>query len=117
MLRKEYLYIRDIEAYCHTIDRLIGNRTEHEFLMDEAIFLAVIRCIEVIGEAVKNVSSAIKDKYPQIQWSLIARTRDLFIHHYFRVDNRIVWTIATKNVPELLEVIQIILATESVEKS
>ena len=58
---------------------------------------ACIRRLEIIGEAVKNMSQETKNKYPKTEWKQIAGTRDRIIHAYFDVDLDIVWDILTKN--------------------
>ena len=67
---------------------------------------ALVREIEIIGEASKNVSENIKKKYNKIPWREISGTRDKMIHHYFGVDLNIVWDIIKVNIPELKKQIQ-----------
>lgn len=62
---------------------------------------ALVRNIEVVGEAVKNLSPEIKDAYPQIAWSQIARMRDKIAHHYFRINLEVVWKTVTDDLPAL----------------
>ena len=62
---------------------------------------ATIRRIEIIGEAVKNIPSSLKSKYPEVAWKEIVGTRDKMIHHYFGVDIDIVWDIIKENLPVL----------------
>jgi uncharacterized protein with HEPN domain len=62
---------------------------------------ATIREIEVIGEAVKNVSNALKKKYPEIPWKNNAGTRDRITHHYFGIDLEIIFNIVTIELPKL----------------
>jgi len=72
-----------------------------EFLKDYKTQDAVIRNIEIIGEASKKISSDLKDKYPNIPWKMIAGTRDRLIHGYFGVNIDIVWEIVTIDMPVL----------------
>ena len=64
---------------------------------------AIIREIEIIGEAVKNVSENLKNKHREIEWKEIIGTRDKMIHHYFGVDLNIVWNIIKIYLPDLKE--------------
>jgi uncharacterized protein with HEPN domain len=64
---------------------------------------AIVREIEIIGEAVKNISDALKRKHSEVEWKDIVGTRDKMIHHYFGVDLNIVWNIIKANLPELKE--------------
>jgi uncharacterized protein with HEPN domain len=62
---------------------------------------ALVRNIEVGGEAVKNLSPEITDAHPNIAWSQIARMRDKIAHHYFRINLNVVWKTATDDLPAL----------------
>ena len=64
--------------------------------------------MEIIGEAVKNVSQDVKKKYKNIQWKEIAGLRDKLIHEYFGVDLNLVWSICKKDIPELKKNISVI---------
>ncbi len=67
---------------------------------------AIIRRIEIIGEATKNLSENLKKKFPDIPWSEIAKTRDWFIHHYFDIDMDKVWFMVKEDVPYLEDMIK-----------
>ena len=70
---------------------------------------AVIRNVEIIGEAVKNLSLEFKDSYPGIPWKSIAGMRDKLIHDYFGINTDIVWGVAEKNLPDLIRVLKTFL--------
>ena len=76
---------------------------------DEKIY-AVIRALEVIGEAVKFIPQTERDKYPQIPWKAVAGMRDKLIHGYFDVNSRRVWETIQRDLPPLQKVISIMLA-------
>lgn len=80
-----------------TKDKLTSNRLKQS---------AIIREIEIIGEAVKNISEQLKQKFPEVEWKNIAGTRDKMIHHYFGVDLNIVWDIVKKDLPSLRKKIE-----------
>jgi uncharacterized protein with HEPN domain len=71
-----------------------------------------VRSIEVIGEAIKNLSTDIRDRYPDVHWRAMAGMRDQLIHGYFGVDCEIVWEVATEKASELREQIDTILEQE-----
>ena len=77
-----------------------------KFYEDEILKRAVVRSIEIIGEASKKVDEEVRDKYDSVDWRSMARTRDKLIHHYFGVDYEIVWNIIEKKLPELVYQIQ-----------
>lgn len=64
---------------------------------------AIVREIEIIGEAVKNISKDLKNKHKEIEWKDIVGTRDKMIHHYFGVDLDIIWGIIKLDLPDLKE--------------
>jgi hypothetical protein len=72
-----------------------------DFIRDEKTIDAVIRNLEVVGEAAKNVPEEIRQKYPQIPWKEVAGMRDRLIHAYFGVDLEIVWQTIVSDLPKL----------------
>lgn len=91
------------------IEEYIENLTEKEFENNSEKQDAVIRRIEIIGEAVKNISNETKDKYPHIRWREIAGMRDVVIHQYFGVTIGLVWRVANAEIPNLKEKIEAII--------
>ncbi len=73
-----------------------------EFHADEKTVFAVIRCIEVIGEAVKRLPEPFRESYSDIPWKAMAGMRDRLIHGYDIVDDEIVWNTVTQTIPSLL---------------
>ncbi|WP_347278331.1 DUF86 domain-containing protein [Limnothrix sp. FACHB-1088] len=72
-----------------------------KFLKNSLIQDGVIRQLEIIGEATKQISSELRDQQSSIPWSQMAGMRDKLIHHYFGVDLETVWLTATQDIPEL----------------
>lgn len=62
---------------------------------------ALVRNIEIIGEASKNLSSELRENHPQIAWRDIMRMRDKIVHHYFRLNLETIWQTATQDIPKL----------------
>ncbi|WP_241423291.1 HepT-like ribonuclease domain-containing protein [Candidatus Contubernalis alkaliaceticus] len=82
------------------IQEYIGDLSYEEFSTKNIVIDAVVRNLEVIGEAAKNVPVDVREKHAQIPWRQMAGLRNILIHEYFGIDLNIVWTIATKDIPK-----------------
>ena len=87
----------------YTFERLVADRKTLD---------AIVRNLEIMGEAAKHVSSVIKKRHPEIPWKSLAGIRDRLIHDYFGINYEIVWTISKEELPGLLPQIEKILAKE-----
>ncbi|MCW7077788.1 MAG: DUF86 domain-containing protein [Canidatus Methanoxibalbensis ujae] len=92
------------------IERYTENMNFEDFSNNELIQDGVIRNLEIIGEAVKNLPDDIKKDYPEVEWRKIAGLRDILIHAYFGVDLEVIWDIVKNKVPELKEMMRKILS-------
>ncbi len=109
-MKRDDLYLRHIHDETVFL-REIGKELTYDGLLADPIRQrAVVRSIEIIGEATKNISGPLKEQHPEIPWRLIAGSRDKLIHAYFEVDWRIVWNILQNEVPALEQGVQAILA-------
>ncbi len=101
-MKRDYRdYIKDIFDSINEIKSFVGRMSFDEFLKDKKTINAVIRSIEVIGEAAKNIPESIKDKYNNIPWKKMIGMRNKLIHEYFGVDTGILWKTAQKDIIEL----------------
>jgi uncharacterized protein with HEPN domain len=78
-----------------------NGRSRNDLDADEQLALAVVRLLEIIGEAAKKVTAETRAAHPEIPWREIVGTRDRLIHGYFDVDLDAVWSIATGDLPGL----------------
>ena len=85
------LYIEDIAYECKNIKKFVQDVTYEEFTENLEKVYAVAKAFENIGEAVKNIPNELTKVYPQIPWSEIAKMRDVLTHHYFGVDDKVLW--------------------------
>jgi len=102
-------YLEDIQDAIGKIAGFIEGMSREEFEQDEKTAFAVIRALEIIGEAAKNIPDSIKAKYPQVPWREMAGMRDKLTHQYFGVSLQVVWRTATEELPDLGSVITGIL--------
>ena len=94
-------YLNDINEAIEDIKKFIGNISYEEFIADKKTTNAVIRSLEVLGEATKNIPLIIRKQHPDIPWSQMAGMRDVLIHNYMGVDLMTVWKVITERLPDL----------------
>ena len=105
-------FLRHIAHECDYLKNLKNGRDRAALLDDPTNSRAIVRSLEVIGEAVKKLPAELRTKYPQVEWSDIAGMRDVLIHHYFGIDYDIVWGVLQREIPDLHHELQRIIALE-----
>ena len=104
-------YFEDIGNSIQEIDDFTAKMSYPAFIEDKKTVNAVIRSLEVIGEAAKRIPDEIRTKYPDIPWKRMAGMRDKLIHEYSGVDLEIVWTVIKEELPQLKPLIKKIIKT------
>ncbi|MBU4481604.1 DUF86 domain-containing protein [Patescibacteria group bacterium] len=101
-MTREFLdYIEDIVEAMEKVMKFTKDMGYDDFVGDDKTISAVIRKLEIIGEAVKKIPSKVKKNYTQIPWKDMAGMRDKLIHEYFGVDPKRVWNTVKKDIPDL----------------
>ena len=108
-MRNHSLYLTDILEALESIQSFVEGMGFEDFKQDNKTSSAVIRKLEVIGEAAKRVPESIKQKYPSVPWKEMAGMRDKLIHFYFGVNYELLWQTIKNRIPEIKPVISQIL--------
>jgi len=103
-------YIRHILDECSYIISVTENLLFDDFLEDETLKRAVVRSLEIIGEATKKIPADFKVKWNSIQWKNMAGMRDRLIHNYIGVNYAIVWDVMKNKIPDIHLQISVFLA-------
>lgn len=111
MSRKIELYLNDILISIKRIEDYVKNLSFREFSKDQKTIDAVIRNLEIIGEAVKKIPHEIRSRYVY-DWRSVAGLKDILIHKYFGVSKKIIWDIVKNELFELEKLIKKILENE-----
>lgn len=109
MPRDFKVFLEDALEAIGNVAEFVGAMTLDELKADKKTLHAVVRNLEVIGEAVKGVPPQIRQRHPQVPWQRIAGLRDILIHHDFEIDIEIVWDVIKNKLPELRQHLQAML--------
>ena len=110
--RDWFLYLEDIETGCKKVIRYTDGFSFDEFLLDEKTFDAVLRNLEIIGEAVKHIPAEVRERNPNTSWREIAGMRNFIAHVYFALDLEVLWNVIQVEIPPLLKAIRTIMEVE-----
>jgi len=109
-MKKDKAYLKDMQDAISDIEVFIANIDEPEFYGNKEKKYAVVRALEIIGEAAKNLSRELRAKHKEIPWKEIAGMRDKLIHGYFGIKWELVWETVKNKIPELKNQLLKILA-------
>ena len=111
-MSRDMAYLLDILLHAKDAGDFTAGIDRDTFFSDHKCQFAVIRCFEVIGEAVKRLSRDVQKTYPDIPWSKMAKMRDLLIHAYDKVDLDQVWDTVRNYIPSLISALERIIPPE-----
>lgn len=98
-----HLYLQDILDSINKIEQYISGDTAEEFKKDQLKIDAVVRNLEIIGEAANHISEEIIEKYSEIPWQKMISMRNKVLHEYFGVDEETLWKTITEDLPPIKE--------------
>ena len=101
MSRDEIMYLQDIAESCEKILQFTAGLSQSDLIGDVRTYDAVVRNLEIIGEAAKHISADLRKRLPDIQWRKAAGLRDMLTHAYFGIDNDILWDVIQNKIPPL----------------
>jgi uncharacterized protein with HEPN domain len=114
MRKRDYRdYLKDISDSIEDIESFTKDLTFNDFLKDKKTQNAVIRSIEVIGEATKKLPRSLRSKYPSIPWKKMTGMRNKMIHEYFGIDLEILWKTIKEDIPSLKPLIKAVLESQA----
>ena len=109
-MKNDKVYLQHILDSIDTIEMYIENIEKDEFLNDPKLVNdGVVRQLEIIGEATKNISEEYRRGHPEVEWSKVIGMRNRIAHEYFYIDYEVVWDTVKRDLPKLKEQIQRLL--------
>jgi len=105
MSRNEIMYLQDIAQSCEKVFRYTQGLSQADLIREEKTYDAVVRNLEIVGEAAKHIPDELRKQLPNIEWRKVAGLRDMLAHAYFGIDDDILWDVIQNKVPQLSKAI------------
>ncbi len=103
-MKRDYkLYLQDIRESINNIEEYMRNVSEEDFKKDKKLQDAIIRRLEIIGEASRNIPRSLKEKNKHINWFELSQFRDLIAHSYYEISLNRIWKTAVERIPQIKE--------------
>lgn len=100
-----------VEA-CEALQRFTVGRERNALVQDEMLLFAVVRAVEIVGEAASKVTQETRDTHPHIPWRAIVGMRNRLVHAYFEINVDMVWVAATQEIPLLLSQLRLLVTPQ-----
>ncbi len=111
--RRYLLFLKDmLEASLKVVSFADGLPFE-TFVEHGMAYHAIVRLIEIVGEAAKNIPDDVRERHREVEWRRIGRARDVMAHHYFGIEDETVWEIVQEHIPELITQLESVIGQES----
>jgi uncharacterized protein with HEPN domain len=104
--RDDSLRLADMLAAARDAGLFVVGRKQSDLAQDRQLTLALLKCVEMIGEAAAHVTDELRSRYPDVPWKDIVGMRNRLIHNYFEVDLSLLWTTVTDDLPELIALLK-----------
>jgi uncharacterized protein with HEPN domain len=101
MAKDPQVFLKDIRDYCQTVANFTQGKSFKDVETDQKTYLALLKALEIIGEACNNLENDFQNSHPEVPWAEIIAFRNHTAHEYWDVDFQIVWRIATIDTPDL----------------
>ena len=106
-MKREYSdSLRDMLENAQRAIQFTNGMDYKSFAKDDKTVYAVIRAVEIIGEAAANIPGEVRSKYPNVPWREVRGMRNKLVHHYFGINVEVVWQTIHEDLPMLIEVLQ-----------
>jgi uncharacterized protein with HEPN domain len=108
-------YLTDIVQAATKATAFVRGMIFEQFESDDRTLFAVVRALEIVGEAAKRIPESMRTQHPAVPWSSMAGMRDKLIHEYFGVNQEVVWKTVTEDLPPIIPILQHVLSAVSAE--
>ncbi len=108
--------LEHILAAIDRVARYTKDKTFDDLLADDMMYYAVVKNIEMMGEAANMLTSEFQESHPETPWKMVKGMRNYIVHEYFQIDNAVVWDVVTNELSTLREQITLYLAETNWEE-
>ncbi len=101
-MKDDLTYLRHIDEFCEDLEMYLYEISDFsEFKKSKLYQDAIVRKLEIIGEASKNISQELKNKYPKLPWKEMKALRNVIAHDYFGLNYSVIWNVLISKIPQL----------------